>query len=220
MRYALTFAVFGVLQAAWGSELGGAGGVLLLWSGISWSVVAAGYAGAGPRVFGKREDGRVRVAHVAVLLPFLAVMWTVWRLRARRGRFGHEIAPGLRLGRRPLGGELPASVTAVVDMTSEFPVSPGVEGREYLCVPLLDATAPDAATLARAVEWIDARRGEVYVHCAAGNGRSATIVAAVVLARGLVPDAAAAVEFVRRARPSIRLNRAQLRALGALAAAR
>lgn len=219
MTYALTFAAFGIVQAAWGWALGGPGAVLV-WSGFAWSVVAAGYAGAGPRVFGKLADGRIAAAHSAALLPFLAVMWTVWRVRARRGRFGHEIAPGLRLGRRPLGDELPESVTAVVDLTSEFPKSSGVADREYLCVPLLDANAPDAATLARIVEWIEARDGEVYVHCAAGNGRSATVAAAVVLARGLAPDAAAAVEFVRRARPSIRPNRAQSAALGEFGAAR
>lgn len=212
MTYALTFAAFGVLQAVWGWELGGAG-ALLVWSGIAWSTVAAGYAGAGPRVFGKRADGSVPAVRAAALLPFVGCAWSLWRLRARRGRFGHEIAPGLWLGRRPLGGELDASVTAVVDLTSEFPKSPGLDGREYLCVPLLDATAPDAATLARIVEWIGARPGAVYVHCAAGNGRSATVVAAVVLARGLAPDAASAVEFVRRTRPSIRPNRSQLAVL-------
>jgi protein-tyrosine phosphatase len=219
VTYALTFAAFGVVQAAWGWTLGGAG-ALLVWSGFAWCVVAAGYAGAGPRVFGKRADGRIAAAHTAALLPFLAFMWSVWRVRARRGRFGHEIAPGLWLGRRPLGGELPDSVTAVVDLTSEFPKSRDLGSREYLCVPLLDATAPDAATIARVVEWIGARSGAVYVHCAAGNGRSAIVVAAVVLARGLATDATSAVEFVRRARPSIRPNRAQLAVLGELNAAR
>ncbi len=209
-------AVIAVAQIAAGAALG-LPGAALLWSGTAWGVVAAGYAGAGPRVFGKREDGSLRAAHIALLLPFLLVAWGAWWLR-RSPTCGHEVAPGLWLGRRPLTGEIPAGVAAVVDLTSEFSRSSGVAGRAYLCLPTLDHSAPDVRALHGAVAWIDAAPGPVFVHCAAGYGRSATVVAAALIARGRATDATAAMEIVRASRRYARLNEEQARVLAAFAA--
>lgn len=53
----------------------------------------------------------------------------------------------------------------------------------------------------------------VYIHCAHGHGRSATLMAAAFLAQGLARDAAEAVALMRSERPLVRLNRRQLAAL-------
>jgi protein-tyrosine phosphatase len=50
---------------------------------------------------------------------------------------------------------------------------------------VLDAQAPTDAQLEQALAFIDEhRRGRVFVHCALGRSRSATVVAAWLLSRG------------------------------------
>jgi protein-tyrosine phosphatase len=51
--------------------------------------------------------------------------------------------------------------------------------------------------------------GAVYIHCAVGHGRSATVAAAVLLARGLAANPREAVALLRRSRPLVRLTRVQ-----------
>jgi protein-tyrosine phosphatase len=217
VRFAVLLATVGVAQVAAGISLGWIG-ALLVWSGAACLVVAAGYAGVGARVIGKRPDGSLPALRVIALLPYLLGTWIVWFFARRRGsECGQRIVDGLWLGRRPLRGELPDEIVAVVDLTSEFPRSPDVGTRAYCCHPLLDATAPDVDALTRLVDWIDAQPGPVYVHCAAGHGRSAAVVAAALIARGRARDAASAMAVVRAARRRARLNGPQSRSLDAFA---
>lgn len=57
-------------------------------------------------------------------------------------------------------------------------------------------------------------QGGVYIHCASGHGRSATVAAAVLMVRGLAADAKAAENLMKRVRPGIRLSLGQRRLLG------
>jgi protein-tyrosine phosphatase len=130
----------------------------------------------------------------------------------------HEVAPGLWLGRRPLRREVPADVVLVVDLTAEFFAARGVRaGREYLALPTLDGTAPDEAALRAAVARLADHPGPVYLHCAAGHGRSALLAAALLLARGLAADHHQAEARLRQVRPRVRLTRRQRQLLRRLA---
>ncbi len=60
----------------------------------------------------------------------------------------------------------------------------------------------------------------MYVHCAAGHGRSALTVAAYLLETGQASDAEAAREQVAAARPGIGLKRGQRATLGRVQARR
>jgi protein-tyrosine phosphatase len=51
--------------------------------------------------------------------------------------------------------------------------------------------------------------GATYVHCALGHGRSATLVAAVLLELGLATDPDDAVNRIRLLRPGVALSPAQ-----------
>ena len=127
-----------------------------------------------------------------------------------------EILPRLWLGRRCSMRELPAGVDAVLDMTSEFPESPGaIRGREYRCIPNLDAAlsgkqAFDEA-VAQVVQWWHWEKRCVYAHCAVGHGRSAAVVIATLVASGRAESVAEAEEIARRARPGIKLTADQRR---------
>lgn len=221
----MLYAVFFLGLGAWLLVValsGHAGGLLLAWPAASLLLVGAAYAGLGPRVLGKRPDGRLAWWAVLLLGPFLLLTWLVWhgqRLLSRED-CGHEVAPGLWLGRRAFGRELPRGVSLVVDVTAEFPAPVFPAGVSYLCVPILDGSAPPERVLRDLVAKADAWPGPVYIHCAQGHGRSALVMAAVLLARGLAPDAPGAEALLRRARPAVGLKRAQRRLLERLAGAR
>lgn len=211
MKYATIFFGFGIYLTATAVLLGDVYW-LLLWPGVNALLLAAGYVRLGPRLLGKRPNGRIAPWALILMLPYLGTTWILWHLHRRvtREPACHEVAPRLWLGRRPLLHELPPNTDLIVDLTAEFFVSPGIlHGREYLCLPTLDCTAPDEtlfrAAVARVADW----PGTVYIHCAAGHGRSATFAAAVLAARGLAPDVAAAVRMLRTVRPGVGLQPSQ-----------
>jgi protein-tyrosine phosphatase len=143
-------------------------------------------------------------------------LWHLVRLFSREACW-NEIAPGLFLGRRAFPRELPSGVTLIVDLTGEFPAPRGArKGRDYLCFPILDAASPDEAGLRALIEQVAAWQGVVYIHCAQGHGRSALVMAGVLLRRGLARDAAEAIQRLKTARPGIRIKRPQRELLGRL----
>src|SRR5947207_1355977 len=82
---------------------------------------------------------------------------------------------------------LSAASMLVVDLTSEFadPRAVRMARDSYLCVPTLDACAPDATAAREALERIDASDKPVYIHCAQGHGRTGSFAAALLIRRGL-----------------------------------
>ena len=214
MLYALVFLLFAAYLAALAAFVGGVAWALL-WPAASFAFFASAYALRRPRLLGKRPDGRLAWWAYLALGPVFAVLAVVWHLqrRLRRETASHEIVPGLWLGRRPLRGEIPPGVRLVVDLTAEFAVARGVIGqREYVCLPTLDGLAPSQAEVEAVLARIEAC-GVVYVHCAMGHGRSALVVAAVLLRRGVVGSVPEAERWIRAWRPGVRLKGIQRRLL-------
>lgn len=185
---------------------------LIGWSGLSWVVAGCGYAFLGARVFGKQKDGRLPLGNVVLLLPFLLVTWLLWHLQIALSKEPHhvEVAPGLWLGRRCYARELPPDIQTLVDLTAEFAEpSTAREGRVYLCLPTLDASIPTVSAFNDLVESIARSEAPVYLHCALGHGRSATVIVAVLVAKGIDTSLASAEQRVKAARPGIEINAAQ-----------
>ncbi len=222
MKYAIVFTLFGCYLLLLAVYLGD-WAWLLLWPTANALLLAAAYAGLGPALFGKRHDGRRAWWATVVFLPYLTLTLTVWHLMRRfsKADVRNEVAPGLWVGRRPLSRDLPPNVGLVVDLTAELPVARGVAlGREYVCLPTLDDTAPAELALNELMARIAACPGAIYIHCAAGHGRSATVAAVVLFARGLANSAQEAASLMRRSRPGVRFRPAQRRLLERLSAAR
>jgi hypothetical protein len=200
------------------------------WCALTAAWIAAAYAFAGPRALGKRADGSVAPWAAVLLAPYVLankLVLRLVRLRGRRKSHFHEVLPGVFLGPRPVDADKKsfedAGIRAVLDLTCEFD-EPAFARRlpAYTVIPLLDSTAPSAEELAAAVRWCreQSEHGGVYIHCAAGRGRSATVVAALGIDLGHARDAEEAVALVRSRRPTIAPNGAQLAALRAWTSAR
>lgn len=209
IRFGWAQVVLGVALFASAAWLGGPAWILA-WPAVAVSVVGAGYLGLGPGVFGKRQDGSIRLLHGLLLLPyhvvaFLRMHWDGWW---RAEAPWHRVADGIYLGRRT--ARVPDDARVHVDLTAELPrIAARSLPVRYYVLPTLDATAPDFEPFACLVEAIAPERAPIFVHCAAGHGRSAAFAAALLVARGLASSAEEAEEILRRARPRVRLHREQ-----------
>ena len=108
------------------------------------------------------------------------------------------------------------TIVSTLDLTAEFSELAFVRALDgYKCLPVLDTEAPSMEQLRSGSDWIAGRieAGPVYVHCALGHGRSATMVAAFLMRSGRAPSAEGAVEMVARQRPKIGLHPRQFAAL-------
>jgi protein-tyrosine phosphatase len=186
----------------------------LVWPAAALLLVGAGYMGLGSWVTGKRRDGTFRWHAALLVMPYLAAAELAWYAVRVLGQDEpwREVARGLYLGRRVQHWELPARVGVVLDMTAEFVEPPEVRsGRVYLCVPTLDGAPPDAEQLAQALARVLPFQGNVYIHCAAGYGRSAMAMAVLLVGRGIARDLDHAIHLMRRERARVRLRTSQRR---------
>lgn len=134
-----------------------------------------------------------------------------------------QVTPELWLGGAPTYGRdfeelLRIGITAVVDMRAERAAEPaffaqhGIAHRQYR-VP--DVTVPGEEILTDAVDWIGAQVADgrtVLVHCAKGRGRSATVLAAYLMAtQGMTFDEAD--ELLRSRRRLVKLQERHRRVL-------
>jgi atypical dual specificity phosphatase len=65
--------------------------------------------------------------------------------------------------------------------------------------PVVDMTAPSEIDVKRIIEIIDENEGPVMIHCAAGIGRTGTVIALYLVEHGMEPGEA--VSLVRKKRP-------------------
>ncbi len=208
--------MFLCLAIAFGALTGFVGGAtwILVWPAFSLVVVGLGYVWLGPSVLGKQPDGTLAWYTALLLMPYFGAAEFAWYLVRVLGdeQPWHEVSRGLFLGRRVQHWEVPARIGLVLDMTAEF-VEPEElrTGRKYVCVPTFDASAPKPRVLADAIAQIAGYEGNIYVHCAAGHGRSAMAMAVLMVARGVANDLEHAVELMRGARTRVKLRTTQRR---------
>jgi hypothetical protein len=194
--------------------------VVLLWAAVASQLVAAAYLVGESGVFGKRQDGRLPPLRVLAFLPYFVLAWAIRDLvpLVTREPAWTEVAAGLWLGRYVRNhAALPDGVECVVDLTAESPAIGGLpDSVEYICVPTLDGSAPPPGLFETLVGRLAQSSQRLYVHCAAGHGRSALVAAALLVARREARGPDDAVARLSRVRPRISLNIDQRRALDEL----
>jgi predicted protein tyrosine phosphatase len=182
---------------------------------FSFLLVGLAYGGLGPRVFLKRDRGRI---HPAAWLPFapyfaLTILAYWLYLLASKEPPHAEAAPKLLFGRRLTPREARnargAGWHGVLDLAVEFTevqdqrALPG-----YRSFPLLDGTAPTAEQMREVTKWMDESlaQGPLYVHCALGHGRTSTMLIGYMLATGRVASVNEGLERLRAVRPGVKLD--------------
>src|SRR3954468_6226977 len=108
MRYAVIFILLTACLITVAIQTGG-WAWLLLWPALSVLLIAAGYAGAGARVFGKRRNGRYATWSFVLHSPYLVSTLGVWYILrwTIKENAVDQVAPGIWVARRPLHFEIP-----------------------------------------------------------------------------------------------------------------
>lgn len=165
-----------------------------------------GYGAGKPRSFGQKGSRPVTLVLPParpVALP--ADPQTLWWLI--EGRLAGAPRPGRGAGAPDLGAAAlrEMGVSDLVSLTAEWAPPAELFARHGLAVrrmPVSDMAVPNLAATRVLVAEIGemlARGGTVCVHCAAGQGRTGTVLAAVLIASG--QSAEQAVRGVRAANP-------------------
>jgi protein-tyrosine phosphatase len=188
---------------------------VVLWPVVVLVATTIVYALRLPGAFLKRSDGTLPWFSWLVWAPLFTYQWIILEggRRIMKEAISTEVGPGVYVARRPRLADLPPNIAIVVDLCAEFPAAPGItEGRTYLTIPTLDATAPTPAQITAAVDAVIAANGAAFIHCAHGHGRSATVAAAVLIRRGqaTLEDVEAKMKALR---PRVGLNSTQRAAL-------
>jgi len=179
-----------------------------------------------PGIWLKRSDGVLHPASYVLFLPLHALNALSWlvAMSVNKEAMAHCVAPNVWLGRRITSSEASAlfgdATPAVLDLTSEFPETYRLRAGRYLCLPVVDHAAPTQSQLRAGVDFIssNSKDGAVYIHCALGHGRSATVVAAWVLRNDPSLTIEAAIQRLRAIRFGVRINSEQQGALEVFAA--
>ncbi len=181
-----------------------------VWLSLDLSLIAAAYFRQNPRVFGKTSAGTLRRCEAALMMPFLAITSSVWRIQNLLSGepVWNEVMPGVCVGRRCELRCLPPKTALVVDLTAEFPTPAAIRTSvKVVCIPTLDGCAPNLDACLRTFDMICATADStVYVNCANGHGRSVAFVAAFLLIARVASTPDEAIDKLTEARPRASLN--------------
>lgn len=182
---------------------------LLLWPAAALLLVALAYASLGHAVF-QKHAGRQAAAARILLAPYRWGAWLSSRWFTRSGAPSAQVVPGVWIGRAPGAADWAHFEPAgILDLTAEFEADARALKLRHRNVPMLDLVAPTLQQLRHAVDALDelfAHHAPVLVHCALGYSRSALVIAAWLLTRGLAGSPQQAIALVRVARPGIVLG--------------
>lgn len=215
MKYGIFFTVF-AMMCLWFTLMDYPAKWLWLWLFICSIFLMLVYFGNRPRWFGKRPDGTLNPIILTVFFPLFFLnyfaRWTYKFIRPESP--ADEIVPGLWLGRRPMPHEVPPGVKVIVDLTSEFHEVKSVRnGYQYYWFPVLDQYAPGPDEFSMLVEKLSHIKEPMYIHCAVGHGRSAMIVAAILMQRDPLLTLDDAIAIIKARRPSIFITKEQRKAI-------
>ena len=241
VRFGISFTIvaIGLLLGAWnaytsgvGASLVGAIGIaLMVHTAIACGVISTAWLLPVERgtqyrrvrwLYGKRSDGTRAWWLVALALPFLGPVWIWWH--ARRPTLTeapwHELSSDLVIGRRLLDREFDLEVDHIVDLTCEYTERPQQRQHAgYVCLPIVDGAAPPPLVLLQYAQRLNKLEGRIFLHCAEGHGRTATVAAALLLVRGTASHVDDALVRIAAVRPKARPYARQLRALRRMAEA-
>ncbi len=194
------------------------GWLLALWLGLDFLTLGIAHAAGAHGLFGKRANGSLPLWSWFIFFPLLIYTSGVWHLIRLFSREPSQttITDGLVVGRRLLSSEVEHTVDHYIDLTAEFAEPRKIRKSScYRSFPILDGAAPSPEALAEAVDRFGP--GKIFIHCAQGHGRTGLFALAVLLKSAKARTLDEGLRMLQKARPGIRLNRAQRRCIEAFA---
>jgi hypothetical protein len=196
----------------------------LLWhiSSVGFAVAVASLPSLDKKTtgfLGKRNDGTIDLARLILFAPYHLGLRAKLAIQRKLGNepTWNAVAMDLFIGGWPneASSSPPVSGLAVLDVTCELPLQ--LEPSAYLAVPVWDTRAPSPEQIEMGVRWAlhqQMNKGHrVLIHCAHGHGRSGCMMAALLIAKGLAGTVLEAEAIMKKARPRVRLNARQRRAV-------
>ncbi len=110
---------------------------------------------------------------------------------------------GMPTSAEEIGWVREKGIKAIVTVNDDPLPERWLDGVDYLYVPAVDHGAPDIEGIERAVDFLHEhieRKTPTMVHCAAGRGRTGTILAAYLI-KFMGMDVVGAIERIRSLRP-------------------
>lgn len=223
MKYPLLFGLVGMFLSYKAFEAGPTIiGLFYVCVAISMLGIAIGYGSNNTKVFLKKPSGKMSFFGYILYWPYFLINYlnlALFRVLAKENAID-EIHDGIYLGCKPYQRDRgifeELMIRSTLDVTSEFSEAKFIlDSHEYLNIPILDTFPPTISQLKVAVEWLvkQRERGPVFIHCALGHGRSATIVAGYLLRKGIFTSVSATLEGMKSIRPGVGLNSSQLQVL-------
>ncbi|MCL2591180.1 MAG: phosphatase PAP2/dual specificity phosphatase family protein [Betaproteobacteria bacterium] len=220
-RLALHYFLGAALFLATAIALGGIG-LFLCWPALALALVAFNYAWAGAAGF-QKQGGQHSIAAKWLFAPYTLGAWINSRLWTRRYPDPSPVGDGIWLGRLPTAREFAVwarqrkGKAVLFDLTAELLAPQLPAGAAYDGMPCLDlapvpASSRSGGDLPEAMQRLAALKRanpgcEIWVACALGVSRSASVVAAwLCSAMGGAATVQDAVKQVRQARPHIVIN--------------
>ena len=219
MKYSMVFILLGISTLAgclWWEGVGLR--VFIIYLSLGFFAYAPAYWYPWPWIWQKQADGTLHPSSYLLLAPLHLLNWLslLLAIALEKNPPFHEVAPNLWIGRRLLAGEAAffasREAVAVLDLTCELSENRKLRRTDYLCIPVLDHTAPTQEQIRNALAFVDRRVAEapVYVHCALGHGRSATVVIAWLLQHEPSLTVEAALTRLQTIRSGVSLEAGQL----------
>jgi len=136
-----------------------------------------------------KKTGKVPLLARIIHFPYLKAVYLIWLWKKNYMNEDPyaKVADGIYVGKYPRDypENFPDDATIVADLTVEFSApAKMVHNLGYYCYPCLDfVLSEEVVMLAElAIELAKKRQDQIYIHCANGHGRSATL-AAMLLGR-------------------------------------
>lgn len=222
MRYAVTFLIFAGVLAALSRSFVGVWAIPPAWCALSFGIIGLGYAGLGPCIFLKTKSGKLPGLSYLLLWPVHLINFVGLALFHRASerqlwvQVDENLMLGCRLPEREASDLVSKGIVMVVDLAAELSEANSFRQLAgYRNVSVLDTRTPERERFSALVSSIQLarRRGTVYVHCALGHGRSATVVAGCLLESGRAISLEEAESFLRALRPGVEFKPDQRRLL-------
>lgn len=190
--------------------------VLFFWYAFDFFIIAIAYWMNKPLIFGKQQDGKLNPVSLVLLFPYYFFIWSVWRLNLflDKSEAYHKLSQNIWIGRRLLDKEAIQNIDLIIDLTCEFSESKIIiRDKGYLCFPILDGGVPNAAEFKTLLNHIYNYKGNIYIHCALGSGRTGLVACSYLIFISVAKTFNEAYILVQLKRNNIRLNHLQIKFL-------